>query len=288
MLDRKLIGAVVLLVMLTATPFAAQAFDDSMYPNLKGRWNRFIRRDLPPNPAAPFDQTKSPGLAQEAPLTPEYVAIMQATSAKQAEGDPGGFTGASCTHGMPIMMGAFYPLEMIVSPDTTYIIINYVDHGRRIYTDGRDWPVEIDPTYQGYSIGKWVDEDGDGRHDVLEVETRGPFKGPRFYDGMGLPLHHDNQSIFKERIHLDKADPNVLHDEITVIDHALTRPWTVDKRYIRVSDARPSWPEFICSEQNAEIKIGGEHYYLSADGQLMPTTKNQPPPDLKYFKRPER
>ena len=46
--------------------------------------------------------------------------------------------------------------------------------------------------------------------------------------------------------------------------------------------------EFICSEQNAEIKIGNEHYFLSADGLLMPSTKDQPPPDLKYFKRSQR
>jgi hypothetical protein len=32
--------------------------------------------------------------------------------------------------------------------------------------------------FEGYSIGKWVDEDGDGRYDVLEVETRA-LKGPR-------------------------------------------------------------------------------------------------------------
>ena len=102
---------------------------------------------------------------------------------------------------------------------------------RRIFTDGRDWPTDIEPTYQGYSIGRWIDEDGDGRYDVLEVETRGPFKGPRAYDATGLPLHFDNQSIFKERFHLDKADPNILHDEITVFDHALTRPWSVDKTY---------------------------------------------------------
>ncbi len=123
---------------------------------------------------------------------------------------------------------------------------------------------------------------------MLEVETRGPFKGPRFYEGMGLPPHRDNQLIFKERIYIDKADPNQLHDEITIIDHALTRPWTVDKRYFRSSDKQPIWPEFICSEQNAEIKIGNEHYFLSADGLLMPSTKDQPPPDLKYFKRSQR
>jgi hypothetical protein len=84
-----------------------------------------------------------------------------------------------------------------------------------------------------------TNEDGDGRYDVLEIETRGPFRGPRVYDGTGLPLHHDNQSIFKERIYLDKANSNVLHNEITVIDHALTRPWTVDKQYLRNRDPRP-------------------------------------------------
>ena len=121
---------------------------------------------------------------------------------------------------------------------------------RRIFTDGRDWPKTIEPTFQGYSIGRWIDEGGTGRYDVLEVETRG-FKGPRIYDITGIPLHSDNQSIFKERIHLDKANPNLLHDEITVIDHALTRPWTVDKRYTRNADPLSEWPESICPEYNA-------------------------------------
>jgi hypothetical protein len=34
------------------------------------------------------------------------------------------------------------------------------------------------------ALGAWVD--GDGVCDTLEVETRGPFKGPRAYDGSGL------------------------------------------------------------------------------------------------------
>ena len=48
-----------------------------------------------------------------------------------------------------------------------------------------------------------------------------------------MPLHQDNQTIIKERIYLDKTDPNMLHDEITTIDHALTRPWIVTKDYRR-------------------------------------------------------
>jgi hypothetical protein len=140
----------------------------------------------------------------------------------------------------------------------------------------------------GYSIGRWVDEDGDGRYDVLEVETHGPFKGPRAFDASGLPLHFDNQSIFKERIRRDKADPNILHDEIMVIDHALTGPWTVDKRYVRNSNPRPRWPEHICAENNAQIVIDKENYFFSADGLLMPARKDQPPPDLRYFKKYDR
>ena len=53
------------------------------------------------------------------------------------------------------------------------------------------------------------------------------FNGPRAYDHTGLPLHLDNQSTFKKRFHLDKTGPNILHDEIRVLDHALTRPWSV-------------------------------------------------------------
>jgi len=76
------------------------------------------------------------------------------------------------------MMIAFRPLEFVIMPDVTYILIADFDPLRRVFTDGRDWPKDIEPTFAGYSIGKWIDEDGDGKYDVLEVETRG-FKGSR-------------------------------------------------------------------------------------------------------------
>ena len=153
---------------------------------------------------------------------------------------------AASPNGMPHMMTAFRPLEFVITGDTFYVLIADYDALRQIYTDGRDWPKEIKATYAGYSIGKWIDTDGNGKFDVLEAETRGPFKGPRVFDASGLPLHADGQSIFKERFHLDKANPNILHDEITVIDHALTRPWSVDKRYVRNKDPRPEWPKSTC------------------------------------------
>ena len=153
---------------------------------------------------------------------------------------------------------------------------------RRIYTDGRNWPSEVEPTFQGYSIGHWIDSGGKGRLDVLEAETR-HFKGPRALDPTGIPVHADNQSIVKERIFLDKDDPALLHDELTLIDHALTRPWTVLKSYRRTPDKYPSWSEQNCPGVTRLIRIGNELYFKGADDNLLPTRKDQPPPDLRYF-----
>ena len=133
----------------------------------------------------------------------------------------------------------------------------------------------------GYSIGKWVDEDRRGRYDVLEIETRN-LKGPRAFDASGIPLHADNRTIVKERIYLDKADPDILHDEVTTIDNALTRPWTVTKNYRR--EPNPIWFDNNCPENNNHVVIGKENYFLSADGLLMPAKKGQAAPDLRYFK----
>jgi len=68
-----------------------------------------------------------------------------------------------------------------------------------------------------------------------------------------------------------------------VIDNALTRPWTVDKRYVRNADPLAEWFESICIEYNAQVFVGRENYFLSADGYLMPVKKGQAPPDTRYF-----
>src|SRR5215472_5476314 len=103
---RDLIGALVTVAL--AMPGGALAFDDSKYPNLKGRWDRVVVPGLPGQPS--FDQTKPWGFGQEAPLTPEYKAVLEASLADQARGGQGNFTGAGClAHGMPLMMNAFWP-----------------------------------------------------------------------------------------------------------------------------------------------------------------------------------
>ena len=272
MQDRRAATAMALAALLLLTTSGARAFDDAMYPDLKGQWVRvgppgWVRPDGP-----------------KAPLTPEYQAIYEANRADLAAGGTGDVPSTYCIpQGVPMMMNLYDPMEIVVTPEITYILISHVNNSyRQIYTDGRGWPDDIEPTYAGYSIGHWVDTDGDGRYDELQLETRA-FKGPRAYDASGLPLHRDNQSVVKERIFLDKTDRNLIYDEITVIDHGLTQPFSILKKAARSNNPTPSWHASACSEDNNWMRLGKESYYLSADGYLMPTKKNQAGPDLRYF-----
>jgi hypothetical protein len=275
----RLSGALVLaLTVMTFTvmtrPLAAQVVDFGKYPNFKGQWVR------PGNPNNWIP------LAGPPPLTPEYEKVWDGIKADLKAGGAGNWPSTFCVPaGMPAMMSFYDPGEIIVTPETTYVLISHNDDSyRRIYTDGRDWPKAPMETFAGYSIGKWVDEDGDGRYDVLEVETRF-LKLPRSYDITGIPFHEDGEAVIKERIFLDKADPNTLYDEITVIDHALTRPYVKLQKAARNPNPRPVWFSDVCSENNTHVRIENENYFKSVDGKLMPSKKNQAPPDLKYFKR---
>jgi len=253
----------------------AAAFDDSKYPDWSGQWRR------PSGIGTQWDQTKRPGLAQQAPLIPEYQARLEASIADQARGGQGDDARVSCiTAGMPRIMTGTRPFELVVLPEVTYVY-GEGNMPRRIYTDGRGFPADEEPTYMGYSIGKWIDQDGDGKYDVLDVETRN-FKGPRTYEFSGILLHDDNASVVKERFFLDKANSDLLLIEITTIDHALTRPWTVLKGFRR--ERNILWAEYDCAESNNHVVVGKEYYFLSGDGYLMPTRKDQPPPDPRYFK----
>ena len=268
-MSKALIAVCALTAAWIAAP-PAHAFDESKYPNLKGQWERI---------GSPrWDDA-------HAPLTPEYKAIYEANLKDMAQGGQGVDPTYTClSPGMPRIMNAYDPMEIVITPSTTHILIQHIHDGRRIFTDGRAWPKDVEPAYAGYSIGKWLDTRGVGRYDVLEVETR-DLKGPRVYDSTGLPFHSDNQTVIHERIYLDGTDANLLHDDITVEDHALTRPFTSNKKYGRAKEAQPVWLEASCAAGNHHVEIGKENYYVSEDGFLMPVKKGQAPPDLKYFKQ---
>ncbi len=282
------VGAVVAGLALSM-PDPARALEPN-YPDFNGRWVRVGSPNwVQPAGTAAFNQAYDPRMYVPPPpglLTPEYQAIFDANRAEQAAGGVGDVPSTFCIpQGMPMMMDLYDPMEIIFTPAVTYILISHVhDSYRRIYTDGRDFPADAQPTFAGYSIGRWIDAAGSGRYDTLEIETR-YFRGPRAYDATGLPLARDNQSIIRERIHLDAADANTIYDDITVYDHALTRPWTITRKTVRDPNPRPAWRTEECPADNSWIRVGKDAYYLSADGLLMPSKKDQASPDLRYFKR---
>jgi hypothetical protein len=268
------IGKSVALLAFLCVGASVQAHDESKYPDWKGRWLRTA--------SGSFDPDRPAGLRQNPPLTPEYQAIFEASLAAQAGGGQGNDPMAHCIPpGMPRMMIVYgLGIEILITAETTYMVFGEPMYQfRRIYTDGRGWPDKINPTFSGYSIGRWEDVDGDGRYDALAVETRA-IRGPRAYDSSGIPFHEDGRTIVKERIHLDKADRTILNDDITVIDDALIRPWTIKRTYAR---KEPFWFETICGEDQHQARIGREDYYVSGDGNLMPTRKDQLPPNLRNF-----
>jgi hypothetical protein len=266
---------VALSLMLSVRTSAAE---ELKFPDWSAQWTR-----VPDNGPPRYDPSK-PIRKQEAPLKPEYYARFLESIKDQDQGGQGLDLAYSCRPpGMPRMMSGVALMEFLFSPSVTHILFDRNDYApRRIYTDGRDWP-KFNPdntTFPGYSIGKWLDRDGDGRYDELQVETR-LVRGPRTWDQSGMPMADGLDGVIRERLFLDKDAPDILHNEMTTTDNSLTRPWTVMKNYRRVRGAR--WEENNCIEGQTWVTIGKEVYYLSGDGTIMPTIKGQAPPDLKYF-----
>src|SRR3954471_7644939 len=106
MSNRYALGALAIMVAVSATDFVAHAQDLSKYPDWSGQRRR--AETGPPR----YDSTKPPGRGQQAPLTEEYRAVHEASMADQAAGGQGADTTARCfPMGMPRAMTTIFPLE---------------------------------------------------------------------------------------------------------------------------------------------------------------------------------
>jgi hypothetical protein len=265
---------VIAVAALLSTSMVVGAEEANKYAGWEGFWGRG-------SPPGAWDPTKPPGPGQEAPLTPEYRAVYQSNLANAKAGvafDPKYMCGPIV---MPRVMAIGGPMELIIKPGVVYMLIESTSPIRRIYTDGRPWPKDIDRSYVGYSIGKWLGG-ADERNATLEIQTRG-LKGLRLMDNSGIPLAADGDTVVTEKLSLDKADPDIMHNEIATDDHAFTHPWTVSRFYKRARDARPQ--EDNCAEENRLIVIGGRTYFTDPEGYLMPIQKDEPPPAPELFQK---
>ena len=160
MLGRNSICTAALSVALGVAVLAMPARAEWKYPDWSGQWTGLN--------VGQWDPTKPAGRGQQAPLTPEFQALFAAAEADRQAGGRGNTPSMTCIPpGMPRAMIVYEGMEIAITPSMTYIAIEVLNQLRRIHTDGRDFPPDMDPSYAGYSVGKWVDEDGEGRYDAL-------------------------------------------------------------------------------------------------------------------------
>jgi hypothetical protein len=206
----------------------------------------------PPRPARPSNEPLPPptrssptsdgsqGRGPDAPkLTPEYLAKWNVIAASRIGGSYEYDNIANCLPpGMPAMMSMAYGMEVMQSDHKITFFSEHQDALRRVYLDGRTPSARVlnDPTYAGYSTGRW-------EGDTLVVDTVA-LTTKSFIDGSSP---HSDKMTVHERIRF--VEPGVLENRITVNDpEALTEPWQVVRRYRKAAPPDDELREFACAE----------------------------------------
>jgi hypothetical protein len=178
------------------------------------------------------------------PWMPWSAAIYDYHSKNESKYDPEGYC---LPPGGPRMMATPYHMEIIQLPEHNRMVMIFegATHiWREIYMDGRKFPEgdALNPTYLGYSIGRWQDKD------TLIVENKG-FNENSWLDYFGHP-HTDKMEVVER---WSRPNKNQLRYEATVTDPgAYTRPFTMMWNNITWQPTGPTseLPEYICQENN--------------------------------------
>lgn len=141
--------------------------------------------------------------------------------------------------GMPYMMTMPYSLEFLFTPGKIVVNQEALMQTRRIFTDGRPLPADMDPTYFGYSVGRW-------EGDSLIVETTGLRAGQRL-GRRGIT--NSEQLTIHERIYLSQDDADILNVDFTYVDpEVLEAPWHQAYQFRR--DRTWDIIEYVCAEND--------------------------------------
>jgi hypothetical protein len=177
------------------------------------------------------------------PLKPEYLKAWEEKQHARAEAvkrhepiaDPS--IGNCLPYGMPIMMRALFPLEILQSRKQITIINEAQNQVRRIYlNESQIAPEDADPWYAGHSVGQW-------KKGILYVDTVG------FKIGLRDVPHSDKMRI-NEEIRL--LETGLLEDKVTVTDPVyLAEKWQWAWQYER----RPGYKidEYVCENNHEYI-----------------------------------
>jgi len=171
------------------------------------------------------------------PYQPWAAELVKRTRAANRPNDP-------LTHCLPtgiVRLHVFPLFRKIVQVPGLLVILN--EHNasyRQIFTDGRPLPADPDPTWNGYSSGKW-------EGDTLVVQTTG-FRDGLWLDTGGSPL--TDAARITERFR--RVNYGTLEIELTVDDpKAYTKPWTI--QVTQIIALNTELLDYICLENERDV-----------------------------------
>ncbi|HUI78980.1 MAG TPA: hypothetical protein VLY24_13725 [Bryobacteraceae bacterium] len=172
------------------------------------------------------------------PLQPWAAELVKARRAENNKDDPD----THCQPLGPIKMHLHpYPRKIIQTPGLLVILFERDTAYRQIFTDGRPLPEDPQPSFNGYSSGKW-------EGDQLVVKTNGIRDGT-WLDVSGTPL--TSAALVTERFR--RPSFGRLEIDITVDDSkAYTKPWSIHVNQSLASDTELL--EFVCLENERDIR----------------------------------
>ncbi len=231
--------ATVVLSVATGQPALAAGAPQTL-PDWSGVWNPAelnIFDPTAPRQAQNKQSSSAAYMREFPPYNAEWEARYQKALADNIAGKPTDPTAGCVPGGMPRIMTTPYPFEIVIEPNRVIILHEVSSQVRRIWTDGRKHPQDLDPTYMGHSIGHW-------EGDTLVVDTVG-MRGDTVFDVTAAP--HSNEIHVTERIR--RIGPTKLEDRFVVEDPvAFIKPWLV----VRTYNLKPDWEiqEYVCEENN--------------------------------------
>jgi hypothetical protein len=178
----------------------------------------------------------------EVPFRPEAAALYKKRRETNSVGRP---TERCLPHSVPDAALVGYPFKIIQTPAQLVILFEpFIDY-RQIFTDGRTLPKDPQPTWMGYSVGKW-------EGDTLVVDSSG-FNDQTWLDDGGHP-HSDALHVIERFRRIDFGHMEL---GITVNDTKMyTKPWSVTVPYNLVPDTELI--EYVCENEKDLVHMVGK------------------------------
>ena len=179
---------------------------------------------------------------EETPMRPEAAKLF-GQRAQGAVRDPG----VDCLPlGIPISSLVSEVHKVVQTPGLIVILLEVDNAHRQIYTDGRRLPVDPQPSWLGYSVGKW-------EGDTLAVDTIG-FNDKAWLDVLGHPRSESMHMV--ERYH--RRDFGHMDVEMTFDDPKMyTKPFTIKVTHQLIPDS--DILEYFCAENEKDRAHQGAH-----------------------------